>query len=158
MKGAIREYMGCEIIVSGSEISYLKNRFLIKFRVSLRENPLCDFIVLGKNQIKDENGEGLNYHSIIMGFVSGCMKSMAYHPTISLISDSLINDGVGDMGASMLLVGKTETVFDVEMWKDKEEDWSYTANNTYTKLLISQSKGKNSFLPFLLILQIAGCF
>jgi hypothetical protein len=111
--------MGCEIIISGSEISYTKTRFLIKYRVTLKDNPLCDFIVLGKNQNKDEKGEGLNYHSIILGFVSGCMKSMAYHPSVVLVSDSLASEAVGDMGASIVLVNKTDTVFDVDMWKEK---------------------------------------
>jgi hypothetical protein len=50
------------------------------------------------------------------------MKSMAYHPTLTLVSDSLASEGVGDVGSSLLFAGKTETVFEVEMWKDKEED------------------------------------
>lgn len=88
-KGILKEYLGCEVTVGNLEISYQKARFTIRYRVIVRENPLCDFIVLGKGQGKDLEGESLNYHSIIMGFINGTMKSMAYHPTVTLVSDSL---------------------------------------------------------------------
>lgn len=47
------------------------------------------------------------------------MKSMAYHPTVVLVSDSLASESAGDMTASIVLVNKTDTVFDVDMWKEK---------------------------------------
>lgn len=40
--------------------------------------------------MKEENGERLNYHSILMGFINGCLKSMNFNPKTSLYSDSLI--------------------------------------------------------------------
>lgn len=43
---------------------------------------------------------------------------MAYHPTLTLISDSLFSEGA-EMTSSMILGGKTETVFEVDMWKEK---------------------------------------
>ncbi len=53
-----------------------------------------------------------------MGFVVGCLKTMNYHPTITLISDPLAEqDLTVSLGGT-----KTETVFYVEMWKEKEED------------------------------------
>lgn len=53
-----------------------------------------------------------------MGFISGCLKSMAYHPTVTLVSDSLFNENY-EMTTSMILAGRLETVFDVDMWKEK---------------------------------------
>jgi hypothetical protein len=118
----MRDYMGCETNIINPEIAYSKGKFTIKFRVSLKDNPLCDFIVVGRGQAREtEEGENLNYHAIIMGFVSGCLKSMAYHPTVTLISDSLFNENY-ELTSSMILAGKCETAFDVEMWKEKEED------------------------------------
>jgi hypothetical protein len=53
-----------------------------------------------------------------MGFASGCLKSMAYHPTVTLVSDSLFNEA-SELSNSMILGGKLETIFDVDMWKEK---------------------------------------
>lgn len=114
--------MGCEINIINPETSYQKTKFSIKFRVSIKENPLCDFIVVGRGQARQsEDDENLNYNGIIMGFISGCLKSMAYHPTVTLVSDSLFNENY-EMTTSMILAGKLETVFDVDMWKEKEDD------------------------------------
>ena len=82
--------MGCETIISDKQIKYLKNKFVITFNVTIKDNPISDFIILSKNQKADESG-ALNYHSIILGFANGCMRSMSFNPSIHLISDSLIN-------------------------------------------------------------------
>jgi hypothetical protein len=90
--------------------------------VAIRENPLSDFIVVGRSQAREgEEGENLNYHAVVLGFASGCLKSMAYHPTVTLVSDSLFSEG-SELSGSMILAGKGETAFEVEMWKEKEED------------------------------------
>ncbi len=47
------------------------------------------------------------------------MKSMAYHPTVMMVSDSLFTES-SEISTSMILAGKGETAFDVEMWKEKE--------------------------------------
>ncbi len=107
-------------MIVDKQIKYLKNKFVITFKVLLKENPLADFIILSKSQKQDESGP-LNYHSILLGFANGCMRSMSYNPTIRLISDNLINENQGDSSPS--LQNRNETVFEVDMWKEKEEDW-----------------------------------
>jgi hypothetical protein len=114
--------MGCEIAVLSPETAYQKTRFCVRFRVAIRENPLSDFIVVGRGQAREsEGGENLNYHAVVLGFASGCLKSMAYHPTVTLVSDSLFVESA-ELSSSMILAGKGETSFDVDMWKEKEED------------------------------------
>jgi hypothetical protein len=108
--------MGCEVIILDKQIKYLKNKFVITFRVLLKENPLADFVILSKNQKQDESGP-LNYHSIILGFANGCMRSMSYNPTVRLLSDSLINENQGE--SSPNLHSRNETMFEVDMWKEK---------------------------------------
>lgn len=44
--------MGCEVNILNSEMTYQKTKFTVKFRVSIKENPLCDFIVVGKGQAR----------------------------------------------------------------------------------------------------------
>lgn len=46
---------------------------------------------------------------------------MAYHPTVNLMSDSLLSESL-EGGVSTIYASKGETTFDVEMWKEKEED------------------------------------
>lgn len=46
---------------------------------------------------------------------------MAYHPSVTLVSDSLFSES-SELSSSMILAGKGETVFEVDMWKEKEED------------------------------------
>jgi len=108
--------MGCETVILDKQIKYLKNKFVITFRVLLKENPLADFVILSKNQKQDESGP-LNYHSIILGFANGCMRSMSYNPTVKLISDSLINENQGDSSPNQQ--SRNETMFEVDMWKEK---------------------------------------
>lgn len=81
--------MGCEAVISDKQTKYFKNKYTITFKVTLKDNPLSDFIILSKNQKEDESG-ALNYHSIILGFSNGCMRSMAFNPTVRLLSDNLI--------------------------------------------------------------------
>lgn len=49
--------MGCEITVLNPEISYQKTKFSIRFRVSIKENPLCDFIVVGRGQARQSEDD-----------------------------------------------------------------------------------------------------
>jgi hypothetical protein len=44
---------------------------------------------------------------------------MAYHPTVTLVSDSLFAEN-SELTNSMILSGKGETSFEVDMWKEKE--------------------------------------
>ena len=96
--------------ISDKDIKYLKNKFAISFKVTIKENPLSDFVMLGK-ALEDEYDNTLNYRSIILGFASGSLKSMSYNPTVTLLSDSLISESESS------LVNKGETVFNVDMWK-----------------------------------------
>ena len=99
------------------QITYGKGRFSLKFTIILKDNPISDFVVLRR---KEEEGVHLNYHSIIMGFASGCLKTMAFHPTVTLVSDALADSL--DMATSIVMSGRSETMFEVDMWKEKEED------------------------------------
>jgi len=49
--------------------------------VVLKENPICDYVVLPNTQEEEQ----LNYYSLIEGFISGCMASMCYHPTVRVL-------------------------------------------------------------------------
>lgn len=114
-QGIFKEYLGCECSISNKEVKYQKTKFTISFRVTITENAISDFIIMGGSQGKTENDEDLNYNAIITGFACGCMKSMCYHPTITMVEGAL-------QASTIMALGKTETIFDVEMWKEKEED------------------------------------
>lgn len=109
-QGAVREYMGCDIVVSKSRITTGKNKYTISMTITVRENPLADFVVLGKGQIRDAEGVALNYHSILMGFIAGCMKTMAYHPTLTLLADNLSEL---PMESSQIMGGRPETTMEL---------------------------------------------
>lgn len=80
--------------------------------MTIKENSISDFIIVPVTLNEEEE---LNYNSIILGFTNGCMKSMCYHPEVKMASN-------GEVKSSMAFGGSNETVFDVEMWKEKEED------------------------------------
>ena len=73
--------------------------------------------MLGRSR---EDPTPLNYHSIVMGFVSGCLQTMSFHPTVVLANDALVEPA--EMSASLVLSGRSETIFEVDAWKVKEED------------------------------------
>lgn len=83
--------------------------------MTITENAISDFIIMGNSQGRTEEDEELNYNAIITGFVNGCMRSMCYHPSVKMLEPS-------PETSTILALGRTETVFDVEMWKEKEED------------------------------------
>lgn len=106
----LKDYLGCEAVISNKEIKHQKTKFTITFRVTIKENSISDFIIL-PGSAGDE--EELNYNSIILGFANGCMKSMCYHPEVKMGNS-------GEVKSSVIFGGNSETVFDVEMWKEKE--------------------------------------
>ena len=45
---------------------------------------------------------------------------MSFHPTVVLANDALVEPA--EMSASLVLSGRSETIFEVDAWKVKEED------------------------------------
>ena len=106
------EYIGCDTAISSPQITYSKGKFSLKFTIIFKDSPISDFIVLKR---KEDDGVQLNYHSIVMGFVSGCLKTMTFHPTVTMVADALTNNS--DATSSIITSGRNETIFDVDMWK-----------------------------------------
>lgn len=115
--------MGCDLELLHSELAIEKRKYIVNLSYAVKENALSDFVVLSKAMLETPAGEErLNYHSILMGFLGGCARTMGFNPTLRLERDSLYEGSNEKETMSSAIGGRGETAFAMEMWKEKEDD------------------------------------
>lgn len=73
----------------------------MELKLVIKDDPMCDFVAIPSEMINlIDQEDTLNYHSLLLGFLEGCLRVMAYHPTVTLVSDALLRTESEENGES----------------------------------------------------------